>query len=65
MNDYYPESSRYASERAIARIDAMSIVCSYCHAGIDQECFDPHNKEFTLGKQPAHMKRLIESGWQG
>ena len=64
MNDYYPESTTWDSQRAIARIDAMAYVCPYCHAGVDQECYNPKTG-FILGKQPAHMKRLIESGWQG
>ena len=63
MNDYYPEASSYASERAIARIDAMAYPCPYCHAAVDQECYTPKTG-FILGKQPAHYKRLIESGWQ-
>ena len=63
MSGYYPESVSYQSARVIARIDAMAFACPYCHASVDQECYNPKTG-VPLGKQPAHMKRLIESGWQ-
>ena len=45
----------------LARVNAMTIKCTYCGAAEDRECFDPHTG-YVLEHQPAHSIRLREVG---
>lgn len=47
-------------EWTMARVNAMTIPCSYCRVLADEVCVNPATG-YELEFQPAHMLRLVEA----